>query len=213
MTWLEFVSTTIGQLIWPILIVVLVVWLRHPLREVLHRPLSRLKAGPGGIELEFEKGLQEAEQAVAESPPALPSGHNPPQAPAVPIPAPASPAAESEFLQKMRQLASVEPRAVVLEAHSRLEELIRQTVDAPAQDRRRYMSMNRLIAEAVRQEILPPSEASALSELTELRNDVAHSPEQRISVDQALRYAEVAQQVAITLRLAEGRTVDDGPLL
>lgn len=63
MTWREFISATIGQLVWPIFIVVIVVLFREPIKTLASSPgLRRVKAGPAGIELEIDRTLSEAKR-------------------------------------------------------------------------------------------------------------------------------------------------------
>lgn len=206
MTGLEFLSATIGQLIWPILILVLVLLLRDPIKNLIGSPdLRRVKAGPAGLEVEFERELAKAQDELTGG-----SG--------VPSKAPVD-SAEGQvaagFMDEMRALAAVQPRAVVLESHSRLERLLRNSVDMPTDDRRsgRYISVRNLTRAAKEQELLAPSEAHALDELTDLRNRIAHEPDETLSPEVAIRYAELAVQVAVALRLARGENAGDGPPL
>lgn len=205
MTRLEFLSATVGQLIWPILILVLVLLLRAPIKNLISSPdLRRVKAGPAGLELEFERELAKAQDELT-------GGSD--------TPSMAIESAEgqvaAEFMDEMRALAAVQPRAVVMESHSRLEKLLRDSVDMPTDDRPggRYLSMRSLTRAATEQEILAPSEAHVLDELTDLRNRIAHEPDVRLSSELAIRYAELAVQVAVALRLARGKTAADGPPL
>ncbi|HEX5199785.1 MAG TPA: hypothetical protein VFW27_07570, partial [Actinoplanes sp.] len=74
MTWLEFLSATIGQLIWPMLIVVLVLILKEPIKKLASSPrLKKIKAGPGGLELELDQELDKAQKELetAEATPAI----------------------------------------------------------------------------------------------------------------------------------------------
>lgn len=49
---LEFISSVIGSLSWPVAVVALVFTMRRPLGRILSaRPIKTLKAGPTGVEL------------------------------------------------------------------------------------------------------------------------------------------------------------------
>jgi len=204
-TWLEFLSATIGQLIWPIFVLVVVLLLKEPIKQLASNPrLKRVKAGPGGLEVELRDELEQAAKELE---------------PAANTPAPkASTADESvrmDFMAEMTRLAAVSPRSVVLESHAQLEKLLRNSVDAPTGDDRRprYLSMRTLTRAATKQGLLTQQEAGALDELTFLRNRVAHEPDEEITKETALRYAELSAELALAVRLGMGESHRDGPTL
>lgn len=205
MTGLEFLSATIGQLVWPVFIVMVVLILKEPIKQLATNPrLKRVKAGPGGLELELRDELDQAEKEIA-------SG-----ADAAELEAPrAGDDAATDFIAEMARLASVAPRSVVLESHARLERLLRNSVEVPeGEDRRpRYLSMRTLTRAAKAQGLVSNQEAGVSDELTFLRNRVAHEPDEEISKETALRYAELSAEVAMAVRLALGETYLDGPML
>lgn len=205
MTWLEFVSATLGQLIWPAFIVVLVLILKEPIGSLMASPgLRRVKAGPGGIELEIDRTLEEAkrefDQGQLGPPPKLPT--------------PEEQQVAADFSEEMRQLAHIQPRAVVMESHTRLEHLLRRVVDVPRDNRGQrpgFLNLRALGRLAVQQGLLPENEASVLDELAVVRNAVAHSSDEVISFERAIEYAELVKQLAISLSLATGTTGLDSP--
>ena len=207
MTWLEFVSATIGQLVWPAFIVVLVLLLKEPIKSLMASPgLRRVKAGPGGIEVEIDRTLDQAKRELNQ-------GHvGQPRA----LPSPEEQKVAADFTEEMRQLAQIQPRAVVMESHTRLEHLLRRLVDVPLDDRGRrpgFTNMRTLGRLAVQQGLLPDNEAVVLDELAVVRNAVAHSSDEVISFERAIEYAELVRQLAISLSLATGRSSLDGPLI
>jgi hypothetical protein len=203
-TGLEFLSATIGQLIWPLLIVVVVLILREPIKKMANSPrLKRLKVGPSGLEADFNEELTQVQKELeAElSPAELESPRR-------------VEAAAADFRQEMERLAEVAPRAVVMESFVRLESLLRNSIDAPdGQLGPRFVPMRTLGRLAVDQQILTKREASVLDELAYLRNRVAHESEEQISQEAAIRYADAVSDVAIAVNLALGRTHLDGPAL
>lgn len=206
MTGLEFLSVTIGQLIWPIFILIAIWMLRDPIKSLAASPrLKRLKAGPGGLEIELRDELDQAEKELG-------TGGTPTKE--IEAKKYADPAV-LDFREEMAELARVSPRAVVTESHVRLERLLRNSVDVPSDgDRRpRYLSVRSLTRAAMQQGLLDRKEARVLDELTDLRNRVAHEPDEVITIETALRYSELALQVAIAIRLASGLTSADGPAL
>lgn len=204
MTGLEFLSATVGQLVWPLLVLLLLFMHRGQIRAVASSPrLARLKAGPGGVELEFREELSEAEKELESG-----GGLKAIEA------APTDRAEASDFISEMMRLAEVSPRSVVLETHARLEKLLRQSVEIPAGSRpAKYLSMRGLTRAALKQNLLATSEASVMDELTFLRNRVAHEPDHAITAADALRYADLGTQVAMSIRLARGQTTEDGAAL
>lgn len=207
-TWLEFVSATLGQLVWPALIVVLVLILKEPIRSLMTSPgLRRVKAGPAGIELEIDRTLEEAKRELDQGqlgpPPKLPT--------------PEEQQLAADFSEEMRQLAEIQPRAVVMESHTRLEHLLRRLVDVPRDHRGQrpgFLNLRALGRLAVEQGLLTENEASALDELAVVRNAVAHSSDQVISFERALEYAELVKQLAISLAVATGEAgLDRSPIL
>lgn len=204
MTWLEFASATIGQLVWPLLIVVLVLVLKEPIKKLIDSPrLARLKAGPTGVEVEFKEELRDAEKQLLEA------GHDKQIEPSL-----ADDTIARDFLTEMNRLAAVSPRAVVMETHARLEKLLRESVDVNGARSVPFINMRALTRAAVEQGVLTPPESSVLYELSYLRNRVAHGADDEvITSETALRYAEIAAQVAIAIRLSQGKTIADGPPL
>jgi hypothetical protein len=193
---------TIGQLAWPIVIIALAILLKEPIKRLTVSPrLTKVKAGPAGIEMEFKEELGEAakelEQSDSSSAAELAQGDG---------------VAASDFLGEMARLAQVSPRSVVMETHARLQKLLRDSVDVPAGAKRAsgYLNMRSLVRTAASQELLSREEVSVLEELTYLRNRVAHEPDQVITSDTALSYAELAMRVAIAVRLALGQAAVEG---
>jgi len=212
-TGLESLSATIGQLIWPILIVIVVLLLKEPIKQLAASPrLKRVKVGPGGLEAEFNLELAQVERELESepTPPEVDDGTPPAE-----LEAPKhdeNPAAD--FRLEMERLAEVAPRAVVLESFVRLESLLRNSVDAPEGERGpRFLPLRTLGRVAVEQGLLTKREASVLDELSYLRNRVAHESDEQISQEVAIRYADAVSDVAVAVNLALGRTHLDGPPL
>lgn len=110
-TGLEFASATLGQFAWPVFVIVVVLLLREPIKQLMVNPrLLRVKAGPGGLELELREDLDQAEKQL-ETVPTTPELE----------PKKADEDAAHDFIAEMERLAQVAPRAVVLESHTRLE--------------------------------------------------------------------------------------------
>jgi hypothetical protein len=191
MSWMEFIASLVSSLAWPATVVVAVVLLRRPLTKGLRTGvLRRLKAGPGGVELEWDRALEEAKTELAEE-----------QPPADALTDQVSGETAADFLEEMRQLASISPEAAVMESYRRLEHelrpLLEARVPAPSQ-RRRWGSLVALARQAVKLNILKPRDVDVLNDLSALRNAAAH---ERVELDQdrALAYADLVQDALITV--------------
>jgi hypothetical protein len=125
---LEFMSSILSALAWPIAIILIVLILKRPIRHLLLR-LETLK-GPG-VEATFERQVDEAKDevfsAVAGTPPVQGSEES---------------RHERLEVDDLLQLADVSPRAAILEAWQRVETAlaeaaVRLKLDLPSNMRRR----------------------------------------------------------------------------
>jgi len=114
----------------------------------------------------------------------------------------------------MKRLAQISPSAAVLESFARLDRELRDAVEptqVKGQPTRKISSVRPLARRAVDGGILAPSELAAFDDVTAIRNAVSHQRVEDLDVDRALAYAELVQQLIISIRLSTGRTVADGP--
>lgn len=183
------------------MIVILVAWFKKPIVSALgDSQISRFKAGPSGVELEFREDLREARQELGEAEIDHTVGSAPTDHPAV-----------HDFRAEMERLALASPRAVVMESHARLEGALRDVVDDPALTRgSRPPSMRMLARAAAKQELISPGGVSAIEELSHLRNLVVHEPDHVISESTALDYVDLASEMIAHILSAGGATIE-GP--
>jgi hypothetical protein len=186
---LEFIASLVNSLVWPAAILIIVLVLRSPIARVLGRTgLRRVKAGPGGVEFEWDRALEEAQTELEEEKKEL-------------VPSAAPPEEELGFLDEMRQLARISPEAAVLESYRRLEQEVRPPLEArvpPPSQRRRWGSLYGAAREAATAGILEERDVGLLRDLSALRNAVAH---EKVELDEerALNYADLAWDAARTL--------------
>lgn len=201
---LEFLSATIGQLVWPLLVVGFVVIFKKQVKQLLGSSrLRHVSAGPSGFKMEFRDELDRAEDDIRES--TKDDHFDPDDSEKVIV---------RDFLAEMDRLGEVSPRAVVMETHARLEKVLRDvlpTATKPGQGR--TPGMTGLTRAAITQDLITQQEASALSELTYLRNRIAHEPDHVITAQDARRYAELSMRIAISLRLGSGQVNEGEPPL
>lgn len=205
MSWMEFLASLVNSLAWPATLLVVAILSRRPLARTLRAAvLRRLKAGPGGVELEWDRALAEAQTELALEP-------RPSEAAAS---LESIGETENDFLDEMRQLARISPEAAVMESYRRVEQELRPLLEArvpPPSKRRRWSSLIPLARQAVQSNVLQPHEVALLKDLSALRNASAH---QLVELDEsrALAYADLAWDVLTTVvgRLSDGKQYPDG---
>ena len=186
MDWLSFLSSVIGSLAWPASLLLLVLVLRKPIRELLPG-LQRLRYKE--LELEFERRIEEIREEVAEE---LPANAR------LALPAPESDA--------ILRLAEVSPRAAVLEAWRILELAALAAARRLGGDALRGATITfHAIRFLERAPTVDRSAVSLLRDLRGLRNQAAHAPEFALTRASALGYAATAATIARYLKgIAEG---------
>ncbi len=161
-------------------------WVR---RSFWERPIKRVKAGPSGVEFEWEESLRDANEKLDNAEQA-----SPPTAEAASESA-AEPGEGDDFFTIVDRLAVDVPDAAVLYAFVRLEELTRSALEplVPSQNRR-APSLRQLVRSAAREEIVPADFVAAFDEVVTMRNLVAHA-QLSVDHDQAAEYAETVQRL------------------
>ena len=187
--------------------------LRHPLDKMLNaRPIRRLEAGPAGIKVEyFDKVLEETRNELADAQHQRQKSEALTSVESAEIGAVAE---DGDYMAEMKRLAQISPSAAVLESFARLDRELRDAVEptqVKGQPTRKISSVRPLARRAVDGGILAPSELAAFDDVTAIRNAVSHQRVEDLDVDRALAYAELVQQLIISIRLSTGRTVADGP--
>jgi Sec-independent protein translocase protein TatA len=130
---LTFCSNLISSIVWPLIVVIIILILRNPLRELIRDLGRRLRSikFPGG-EAEFSQELAEIKEAADEA--NLP-------------PLPVSPATSSllfkieEDERQWCRLAELSPRAAVIEAWRQVEIAIRETAQKHEVPTKEYPNM------------------------------------------------------------------------
>jgi hypothetical protein len=189
MNWMEFIASLVSSFVWPATVLIIVVLLRRPLARMLKTAaLRRLKAGPGGVELEWDRALEEAQTELGEEPTTL-------------EPTPDIEDESAAFLAEMRKLAEISPEAAVMESYRRLEQEVRPLLEGRVprpSERRTWGSLFMLAREAARRGILEERDVALLADLSALRNAAAH---ERVDLDEerALSYTELAWHAKQTL--------------
>jgi hypothetical protein len=182
----QLVASLVGSLAWPVAVVMISLVFREQIASLLRAPLKRLKAGPSGVELEFDLGLAKAvTSAEAAVTPELP---------------PRS-AARSSIMEDLERLARKHPQAAVLDAASRLEHQLRERLravgdgDGAASERGLIWLARRAAGRGLIREDLVP----LVGEVATLRNLAAHGRADALEVQAALDYLDLVDLVATAI--------------
>jgi hypothetical protein len=225
--WLTFVSSLIKSLSWPLIILAVALIFRRSIANAMPQ-LRKLKAGTTGLELEWDRRLEEAREELRETtiakldPPSEPEPQqhiDRPPAPPADQPRSTTPSQKSidaisidalqavinsgeDFLDEMRQIAQISPAAAVLESYSRVESLLRLQIQRE-RGLEGALSLRELEYYARALQILHPPEVVAFRDLRVLRNVLAHDRDttDEISEKRALEYVEVAARLYSTITL------------
>ena len=181
MDWLTFIATVIGSLAWPSAVVLLVLALRKPIKELLPL-LQRVKYKE--FELEFGRRVEEVGEEVARE-----------------LPAETVAALPADGSSTFTRLAEISPRSAVLEAWADVE---LAALDAASVLGVKSIRSKTLTSQAIhlleQQGSLSRNVINLLRDLRALRNKAAHAPDFALSIQSAFEYATSASAVARYLR-------------
>lgn len=180
---LEFISKIIGEISWPITVVVLVIILRKNIAELL-TSLTKLKFKD--LEMDFQR--------LAESAAKLPPAQPPP-----PDEKPVSRAIYASFEDQIFDVVERAPSAAILLAWASVETSMSSAVAGMAisAEPPQYRSPVHNLEQLQKYTELSQEVAHTINEMRMLRNKVAHDEKQRIRIsqDSALSYAETAIRI------------------
>ncbi|GDY11354.1 hypothetical protein LBMAG53_02310 [Planctomycetota bacterium] len=171
------IAAILTAIAWPTAVIVTVVLLRRPLRELL-TSLRALKVNDL-VEASFGADVAALQQA-------------------------AGPDAPQPANDELLRLARISPRAAVLEAWIRLEfaaraALKRRGANLTADELRAPIRLAGALGE---HGLLPPRRLAVFDELRHLRNAATHAERFRLEPESAAGYAALAQGLADTLEAA-----------
>lgn len=200
MNWLEFISSLVGSLAWPVLAFLIVIILRQPLAKMLtQRPVKVVEAGPTGVRIEYvDEKLEEAQSELVEARAEKRDADG--QKAELSGDADQAP---DDFMVEMEQLAAVAPSAVILESFARLEMVLRNGLEEQylkeVAPQRRFASARQLARFAVKRGLITESEAAAFDDVAVVRNLIAHGQARDIDAERALYYVSIVRQLMIYL--------------
>jgi len=162
----EFIAVVIGSLAWPVAVVILVLLLLKPIKELIVQMQSFRAAGfGGGIEAEFARGAEGVQKQIREAE----------EAGIVSIEAPVGESAVERF----SALAEVSPRGAVLEAWMMLENDLKEaSVETAPPNLHNTNIIARGLVDANK---LPLFVVPWISDLSVLRNRAVHATDADLS--------------------------------
>jgi hypothetical protein len=179
--WLTFIATVIGSLAWPLAVVLLVIVLRKPIKQLFPH-LQRLKYKE--FELEFGKRVEEVRDEVARE-----------------LPGETPIALLADESSPLARLAEVSPRSAVLEAWRDVELAALDVARAIGGESFRNKTLTfQAILLLEQKEAFDRNVISLLRDLRGLRNEAAHAPDFALTKEIALQYVVNASAVARHIR-------------
>jgi hypothetical protein len=216
MNWIEFTSSVITALAWPLGIVIIVLLLRNKLTQILPH-LEQVTAGPGGIDVRLREQLHRTQQALAEEAEELDSSAGeggseglPGKKPETPAESRAKPRGETPSDKQLRgkskeyfyAIARESPEAAIIEAWLLVE------LEVLAAARRSGINISdnpppEVIVKRVEGWDLPtPRRVNTyIGNLHKIRNQVVHTTEP-VTEATAIDYIDTVMQLTHYLRQA-----------
>lgn len=175
---LTFISTVLVGLAWPITVVVLVSILKKPLETILPQ-IKKLQFKD--LNIEFDEIAKEAKEILPKETEEVENYL------LVPI-------------DTLRKIASISPRAAIVEAYSSIEHEISASIERVSLSYSKNINSKKSINILSEKEIIDNPIIKLLNDLIRLRNDVVHNPELEISQLSAEQYIITANSVCKHLK-------------
>ena len=184
MSVLEFISSVLSSLSWPLALIIIVIVLRRPLRHLLLR-LESLK-GPG-IEATFQRQLEEAKEEAALAVEGSTEQENRER--------------QTQFDRfDLMQLAELSPRAAIVEAWLRVESALTQLAVMNGLQPNSRANFLQLLALLGQRGLISPELVRPLKRLRNLRNVAVHEDDFTLSHESVIDYIETSDFIIRSLR-------------
>lgn len=180
--WANFISSLVGSLAWPVVVLVIVLLLRH---RILGLIPSIRELQIGNLAIKFKEQVKELGEEAEKTIPALPER-----------------TAEVEGLDTIWKLAEISPRSSIIEAWRVVETEARRALRAAGmyEMQEKYLPPARMGHSLARREVIDSKLSDLFNELRLLRNRAAHSQAFSIDEDVARDYIRTAMGIAGRLR-------------
>jgi hypothetical protein len=184
---LTFVAQLTAALAWPVTVLIVILLLRQPLKELIPT-LQRLRYRD--LEAEFGKGLNEVEVRINQA--SLPA-HEEAQASTSQTRS-GEKVSVSEYAKR---LATISPRAAIIETWREVEQAL---IDlAKRRDIPETRIPRELISRLGEDGALSSDIILMLDQMRQLRNEAAHASEFALKPTQAIEYGVLAERIITTL--------------
>lgn len=200
--WLTFISTLIQALVWPVIVLVLVLLLRQPLRDLI--PLLR-KLKYKDVEMEFareiaELKLESLDEALRFSVPA-PAAESPSVTPGADD-AGLAVGMRGSRRDELLRMVSFSKRVAIMEAWLELEAAAVELassfwLQSPGDA---FRNDPKLAEYLLKCKVIDEKQYDTFKKLRDLRNMAAHATELNLSENDAASYVELAFDLATHLR-------------
>jgi hypothetical protein len=182
----QFIASLVSSLAWPTAVFGIALLFRKQLTDLLTGPLRRLKAGPGGVELEFERILPKVQAQVE-----------------APKPDEREKRLSEPSSDELAEVAQRSPAAAVLGAYARLEAELRTRLAKAGDERADKLAGQRLVHAALERGLISEQTAEGIEGVMLLRNLSAHGREGDLSVERALDYITLVDALLYAIRQNE----------
>lgn len=179
MNWLEFFSSIVNSLAWPLFALIIILILKNPLIERITE-LKSFKAK--GVEIDFHQKLKNLIETQVEEDSQINEVDK---------------VWSPEIDKKIERLAKIDPSASIIYAWTELETTLRNFEILMDGKNYKHVSVNELMKRAINQGILQDNNYKVFKELNILRNEVVHGRRlsDNLSYNDAMNYVEVVKQV------------------
>jgi hypothetical protein len=182
----DLMASTIGSLAWPLVILVLILVLRAQIKNAAEAIVKRIaditEITAPGVSVKLQKQINELAERTEALPDLAPKGEN-----VIVRPSPANldlrggtpivtvTSGAEQQVTKYQRLAAENPKAAVLTAFADLEILMRRIYEQKLGAQGRFVSFRKVIDGMERAGMLDEFVSRALREVSDIRNEVAHS--------------------------------------
>ena len=187
MGFLEFFASIVKSCAWPFAVGFVVYLFRKEIKPLLPYARLRLKHNDTEVDVRLDMAKETAEQL--------------PQSKSLPPPT-------KEETDRFNQVASVSPKAAILESWLQVEEALMslaETAGLQSERRRSPLFQMRWLRS---HEIMDPPTASVLDDLRSVRNRVVHDLAFEPSMSEAMGFRGLAEQVVAALAVEQERLQD-----
>lgn len=182
MGWMEFISSLVGSLAWPVAAVVIALVFHKQIAGLLAK-VKTLKWGEAAVELsdQLDK-VEDKARIVAAEEPIVPQ----------PLPLPD---------ERFQALLAISPAAAILDAWAPVAKKVLALARAAYGNETKYLTAGKAAEKLAKDNMLKPTTVSMILDLQKIRNEAAHHRD--VSATDALRFYDFAKAVTSVLSTSD----------